>query len=484
MTRTRPDVVSAIEAASRSENTSRAWAEVEVHGFAGDSQATGQDDATTGNAAKAGDEPWPGLLEVSWGNSRSDQVVPAEGELMAAKNPLQMEVQEPVGGVGAALAYLKERKRMFPGIKKMILVGRAVSGSSQSAGNWRSGDPAWTELRDAMNGVLEDYPEAVPVSIYHSMGTVDAIAHQTYSAETFLTDLTTAIADWRSTIHDGQNIAVVMPSIATFWTKKAFYYEDFQQALTKVAADDERIRIVPTRGLTSNDNDRHFTGPDYIALGQDAARLVAPLVEIPTVYNYRFKWDDVEKKFVDLYGSGAEIYSQTTVTDGTRGKVLSFTTGGMLTSALLNGKAYTFSAKVYPTASTGFRNIMGGKKTSETTGVALSMNGPFGSLIHEGLSAAGERLVVELSGGEPALNAWYTIAAVYTGSGATIYWDNTAEAVSPAGAVPQLDSARPFVLGAFNPADLTDNDFEGRMDDICLFSRPLSTAALTRLHNS
>lgn len=483
MTRTRPDVVSAIEAASRSENTSRAWAEVEVHGFAGDSQASGQDDATTGNAAKAGDEPWPGLLEVSWGNSRSDQVVPAEGELMAAKNPLQMEVQAPVGGVGPALAYLKERKRMFPGIKKMILVGRAVSGSSQSAGNWRSGDPAWTELRDAMNGVLEDYPEAVPVSIYHSMGTVDAIAHQTYSAETFLTDLTTAIADWRSTIHDGQNIAVVMPSIATFWTRRAFYYEDFQQALTKVAADDERIRIVPTRGLTSNDGDRHFTGPDYIALGQDAARLVAPLVEIPTVYNYRFQWSDVENKFVDLYGSGAEIYSQATVTDGTRGEVLTFAGTGMLTSALFNGAAYTFSAKIYPTATTGLRNYMGSKKSGDTFGVALSLAYTNGSLIHEGLSEAGQVLLTQL-GSEPALNTWYTLAAVHNGTTATVYWDNAATATSGSNTVKPLDSARPFVIGAFDPEALSSNAFTGRMDDICLFSRPLSTAALTRLHNS
>lgn len=483
MTRTRPDVVSAIEAASRSENTSRAWAEVEVHGFAGDSQATGQDDSGTGGAVIAGDEPWPGLLEVSWGNARDEQIVPAAGELMAARNPLQMEVDAPVGGVGAALAYLKERKRMFPGIKKMILVGRAVSGSSQSAGNWRSGDPAWTELRDAMNGVLEDYPEAVPVSIYHSMGTVDAIAHQTYSADTFLTDLTTAITDWRSSIHDGQNIAVVMPMIADFWVKKAWYYEDYQTALTRASETIDRLDLVPVTALDSNDGDRHFTGPGYIRLGTDAARVVAPLVDIPTVYNYRFQWSDVENKFVDLYGSGAEIYSQTTVTDGTRGKVLSFAGTGMLTSALLNGTAYTFSAKIYPTASNGFRNIMGSKKTTDTFGAALSLAYSNGSLVHEGLTAAGQVLVTEL-GGEPTLNAWYTLAAVYTGTGATIYWDNVAEATSGSDTVKPLDSARPFVIGAFDPAALSSNAFTGRMDDICLFSRPLSTAALTRLHNS
>ena len=478
-TRTFPDIVSTLDQVNSGGFNSGAWAEVEVHLCAGDSQATGQDSSTPASVVDT-DTPLHGILEVSWGRARTGRVVSAEGTLIPAVNPLQ---QDNIGtGVGPMLAYLKRRKQMFPGIKKMILVGRAVGGSSLSAsGGWSRDDTMWTELRDAANAVLAAEPDAVPISLFFSQGTVDATQYATYSARTFLTELMDAVAGWREEIHDAANMAVVMPHIADFWRKQGWFFEDYQKALEEFERKDDLVTLISVAGLTSNDGDRHFTGEGYIQIGQAAAVQIAPLVQVPPLKNYRVRWDPLAGRFMDIYGSGAEIIGAAFTTDATRGPVLNFTSVGALTTARLNGQAYSFSAKIRPTSSAGFRNICGFKGTGETVGHSLSLNGSFGSLIHEGLTAIGNKLVTVL-GGEPALNTWHTVGCSYGAGAGTLYFNGANEGSTGAGATPATLGDRGLCLAAFDPNNLGDNEFVGQMDDICIYSRTLSDAAFARFN--
>lgn len=457
------------------------WAEYEVHFWAGDSQALGQN-TDTAFSVDLDDTP-PGIVEMSQGVARTGVEVPPDGELMPLIQPSQQDIAGS-GDIGPMLAYLRKRKQLFPGIKKMFVVGAAVGGSSfNAAGQWGSGGAMRTQLIADLNAILGKYPEAVPVSGLISLGTVDSTNVQTdpaYSVESLVADFQSLISDIRTSLPGGEKIAVALVGLPTWFLGGGAQYVNGERAIRFVAENDPQVAVVEVQDLDRSDL-IHFDGAGYRAIGQRAAVALASLTAIPYRTVHRFRYDPFLGEMADIWGRAAEMISPTFTRDSERGVVLDFSGTGILSTCRLPDQEYTISMKVRPTATTGFRNLAGYRRSGDTVGMSFNLASAFASVLHEGATTAGNTF--NGLGSMPPINTWSTVGATWkAGEGATLYLDGASVGTVVATSNPDMGSERELLFGAFDPSNLSDNAFTGQMDDIVIVDRALSADGMARLH--
>ena len=473
------------------------WSEYEVHFSFGDSQASGRNTDTAYDASL--DDASYRIVEMSQGNTRTGRIVPPDGDLMPAVEPMQQD-QEGSRDIGPLLPYLRRRMQLFPGIKKIFVVGAAVSGSALSTNNtgtsthWEPGEAAYNNLVADVNAILAEYPEARPVSALVSLGTVDATAiaesqptdNPRYDEKACLVLFRSLFSSLRSDITEGSNLSFAIVGMPTWFMSVLPRYSKIKDIHRQLAQEDDKIVLIETSDLDRSDN-FHFDGKGYRKIGQRAAIQLAPVVSVPyKAVRHRFRYDPYLGEWGDVWGRGATVVNPAFVRDSERGVVLNVSGTGFQTTARLDASSeYTISLKIRPTSIAGNRNLVGYKAPDpdESIGQSFSLGGA-SSVFHEGFAADTVNTLV--AGGAGTVNTWQTVGVSWkAGVGATLYFNGAAIAGNIIGPLicPVLpDGERRLHFGGWDADNLADNAFTGQMDDIVILDRALSADGMARLH--
>lgn len=455
------------------------WAPYEVHFSFGDSQASG---SNTDTAFDATLDSFDGRIsELSQNVARIGYTIPAAGELIPARHPDQGDVTGS-GDIGPMLPYLRRRMQMFPGIRRIFVVNAAVGGTSATRnGEWGVGETLYNGLVSDVNSILEEYPEAVPVSALCSLGTVDASDFDQPTLEsTLLTSLEAIFAGLRSSIHNGSSLSFAIVGMPQWFLNGAAIYSGVDRVHREIARKDGLVTVIETQDLDRSDL-LHFTGADYRQIGQRVAAALAPIITIPYRVMHRFRYDPLACEWRDIWG-GAYVYGGAMTIDSERGPVLDVSGTGFRTSARISaGTEYTISLKIRPTSSAGNRNLVSFLPSSgETIGQAFAMAGSC-SVLHEGAAAGTTNTLV--SGGEPALNTWHTVGCCWrAGETIPLYLNGVKLATEIDAALAPALTERQLNFGGWDVDNLANNAFTGQMDDIVIVDRKLSDAGMARLH--
>ena len=476
------------------------WSEYEVHFSFGDSQAAGANTDTAYDASL--DDASYRIVEMSQGNARTGYIVPPDGDLMPAVEPLQQD-QTGGGDIGPLLPYLRRRMQLFPGIKKIFVVGAAVSGSALSTNNtgtsthWEPDESAYNSLVADVNAILAEYPKARPVSALVSLGTVDADAiaasqptdDPRYDEKACLALFRSLFSSLREDITDGSSLAFALIGMPTWFVSGDQKYAPIARIHEQLASEDDKVVVVNTDDLDRSDL-THFDGDSYRKIGQRAATQLAPVVSVPyKTVCHRFRYDPYLGEWGDVWGRGASVINPTFTRDSERGVVLDVSGTGFQTTARLDASSeYTISLKIRPTlapgGANGTFNMVSYKAPDpdESTGQAFALAGST-SVIHEGPGADTVNTLV--AGGAGTLNTWETVGVTWkAGVGATLYRNGVqiaGDIVGPNVAKP-LTGERRLHFGGWDADDLTSNAFTGQMDDIVILDRALSADGMARLH--
>lgn len=480
------------------------WSEYEVHFSFGDSQATGQNIDTAYDASL--DDASYRIVEMSQGNTRTGRIVPPDGDLMPAVEPMQQD-QDGSRDIGPLLPYLRRRMQLFPGIKKIFVVGAAVSGSALSTNNtgtsthWEPGEAAYNSLVADVNAILAKYPEARPVSALVSLGTVDATAiaesqptdNPRYDEKACLALFRSLFSSLRSDITEGSNLSFAIVGMPTWFMSALPRYSKIKDIHRQLAQEDDKIVLIETSDLDRSDN-FHFDGKGYRKIGQRAAIQLAPVVSVPyKAVRHRFRYDPYIGEWGDVWGRGASVVSPAFVRDSERGVVLDVSGTGFQTTARLDAtKEYTISLKIRPTTTAGNRNLVSYKAPDpdESIGQSFSLGLPVAtstSLLHEAFDVAGPSNTLNslANNGAGTVNTWQTVGVTWkAGVGATLYFNGVAVAGDiGADIVPAIPGGeRRLHFGGWDADNLSDNAFTGQMDDIVILDRALSADGMARLH--
>lgn len=471
------------------------WSEYEVHFSFGDSQAAGQNTDTAYDASL--DDASYRIVEMSQGNARTGYIVPPDGDLMPAVEPLQQD-QTGSGDIGPLLPYLRRRMQLFPEIKKIFVVGAAVSGSALSTNNtgtathWEPDEAAYNSLVADVNAILAEYPKARPVSALVSLGTVDADAiaasqptdDPRYDEKACLALFRSLFSSLREDITDGSDLTFAIIGMPTWFVSGSQKYTPIARIHKQLASEDDKVVVVNTDDLDRSDL-FHFDGDSYRKIGQRAATQLAPVVSLPyKTVCHRFRYDPYLGEWGDVWGCGATVVSPTFTRDSERGVVLDISGTGFQTTARLDvTDEYTISLKIRPTSTAGNRNLVSYRASDgESVGQSFSVGGG-SSVFHEGFQGAQVNTLA--AGGAGTVNTWQTVGVTWkVGVGATLYYNGEA-IVGDIGSdfTPAIPGGERRVhFGGWDADDLTSNAFTGQMDDIVILDRALSADGMARLH--
>lgn len=472
------------------------WSEYEVHFSFGDSQATGNN-TDTGYDSSLDDSSYR-IVEMSQGNARSGYIVPPDGDLMPAVEPLQHD-QAGSGDIGPLLPYLRRRMQLFPGIKKIFVVGAAVGGSALSTNNtgtsthWEPGEAAYNGLVADVNAILAEYPEARPVSALVSLGTVDATAiaasqptdSPRYDEKACLALFRSLFSSLRSDITEGSNLSFAIVGMPDWFVSGATRYTAIKDIHRQLAREDDKIVLIETSDLDRSDL-IHFNADGYRKIGQRAAIQLASVVSVPyKAVRHRFRYDPYLGEWGDVWGRGATVVNPAFVRDSERGVVLNVSGTGFQTTARLDATSeYSISLKVKLTNTSGQRNLVAFKDPTETLGQTFNLASSFSSLLHQNATGTGNNFLALIPGNEFATGTWFTVGVTWkAGENATLYVDGASVGTVASQACPSIPGGERRVhFGGWDADDLTDNALNGQMDDIVIVDRKLSADGMARLH--
>lgn len=470
------------------------WSEYEVHFSFGDSQAAGQNTDTAYDASL--DDASYRIVEMSQGNARTGYIVPPDGDLMPAVEPLQQD-QTGGGDIGPLLPYLRRRMQLFPGIKKIFVVGAAVSGSALSTNNtgtsthWEPDEAAYNGLVADVNAILAEYPKARPVSALVSLGTVDAAAiaasqptdDPRYDEKACLALFRSLFSSLREDITDGSSLTFALIGMPTWFVSGDQKYAPIARIHEQLASEDDKVVVVNTDDLDRSDL-THFDGGSYRKIGQRAATQLAPVVSVPyKAVCHRFRYDPYLGEWGDVWGRGATVVNPTFTRDSERGVVLNVSGTGLQTTARLDATSeYSISLKIKLTNTTGQRNLVAFKDSTETLGQTFNLASSFSSLLHQGATTVGSNIVT--LNGEFATGTWFTVGVTWkAGEAATLYVDGQSVGTVVATACPSIPGGeRRLHFGGWDADNLSTDAFNGQMDDIVIVDRKLSADGMARLH--
>lgn len=306
----------------------------------------------------AEDAPDTRIKEYSHGVDNTGKYFAAPlGELMTLRLPVQRGV-----AVGFALSFAKERLRLNPDIKEIIIVSVCHEGSGFTNASWGASEPYRDRLIDYLNDCLDKNPHSKLTGMIWQQGEADV----SLTEAQYLTELNDLFAGVRGSVKGATNLPIIIGTMPETWiaddeagrrqiddAHRAYPATDTLSALTDLSAYDTVTDVHYT------DAQQRLIGPDHAATAQ---ALIHKNAYLPHIFKV------IDGKAVDIW-SGSNIFgSLSTYTDPDKGEVIDTGSAGYHTDMVLNPDGYTKAAWVKLKSNpSGFGSLISGTLTGSLT---------------------------------------------------------------------------------------------------------------------